>query len=165
MFTSPQIMPVPVGVERPHWSVMIPTFNRTTYLRRTLESVLAQDPGSEQMQIEVVDDCSTVDDPGPVVRAIAGGRVGVSRNSQNLGLMRNLNRCIERARGHLVHILHSDDYVEQTFYSVIGDLAARHADCAFLASRVFDVSETGVIIGVSHRVKWMETPTRHVTPM
>src|SRR5437660_1175967 len=95
MFTPPQIMPVPGGVERPLWSVMIPTFNRTTYLRRTLESVLAQDPGSEQMQIEVVDDCSTVDDPGPVVRAIAGGRVGVSRNSQNLGLMRNLNRCIE----------------------------------------------------------------------
>src|SRR5207237_1950596 len=113
MFTPPQIMPVPAGLERPLWSVMIPTFNRMTYLRRTLESVLVQDPGREQMQIEVVDDCSTVDDPEPVVHTTTGDRVAVIRNSLNLGLMRNLNRCIERARGHLVHILHSDDYVHR----------------------------------------------------
>src|SRR5947207_16010963 len=109
MFTPRPIMPVPGGVERPLWSVMIPTFNRTTYLRRTLESVLAQDPGREQMQIEVVDDCSTADNPEPVVRAIADDRVEFSRNIKNLGLMSNINRCIERAREHLIHILHSNE--------------------------------------------------------
>ena len=57
--SPPSIAPVPEGVHRPKWSVMIPTFNCANYLRQTLESVLAQDPGPEQMQIEVVDDCST----------------------------------------------------------------------------------------------------------
>ena len=53
--TVPRIAPVPAGVRRPRWSVMIPTFNCAKYLRETLGSVLAQDPGPERMQIEVVD--------------------------------------------------------------------------------------------------------------
>ncbi|MGA8728196.1 MAG: glycosyltransferase [Terracidiphilus sp.] len=144
---------------------MIPTFNRLQYLHRTLESVLAQDPGRDKMQIEVVDDCSTIEDPEPIVRRLAGDRVTITRNPQNLGLMRNFNRCIERANGHLVYILHSDDYVEPKFYSIIGDLAARYPDCGVLASRVFFVDEAEVITGVSPRANWMENPTHDVTPM
>ena len=60
---------------RPLWSVMIPTFHCARFLRQTLESVLSQDPGPDVMQIEVIDDCSTQDDPESVVRAIAGERV------------------------------------------------------------------------------------------
>ena len=58
-----RILPVPEGTPRPVWSVMIPTYNCAKYLRETLVSVLAQDPGPEQMQIEVVDDYSTKDEP------------------------------------------------------------------------------------------------------
>jgi cellulose synthase/poly-beta-1,6-N-acetylglucosamine synthase-like glycosyltransferase len=42
----PQIYPVPEGVDRPFWSVMIPTYNCAKYLAQTLESVLSQDPWS-----------------------------------------------------------------------------------------------------------------------
>jgi cellulose synthase/poly-beta-1,6-N-acetylglucosamine synthase-like glycosyltransferase len=45
---------------RPFWSVMIPAYRPDAgYLRQALESVLQQAPGPEQMQIEVVDDCSS----------------------------------------------------------------------------------------------------------
>jgi glycosyltransferase involved in cell wall biosynthesis len=54
------------GIVRPRWSVMIPTHNCARYLRETLTSVLAQDPGPDVMQIEVVDDHSTKDDPEQV---------------------------------------------------------------------------------------------------
>jgi glycosyltransferase involved in cell wall biosynthesis len=50
------IPPIPDGTPRPLWSVMIPTYNCANYLRETLASVLAQDPGFEIVQIEVVDD-------------------------------------------------------------------------------------------------------------
>src|SRR5207253_10172288 len=53
----PRIEPVPEGDERPRWSVMIPAYECAGYLVETLESVLAQDPGPDRMQIEVVDDC------------------------------------------------------------------------------------------------------------
>ena len=59
------LLPYPLIPERrdsgacPFWSVMIPTYNpRADYLEETLHSVLQQDPGPEQMQIEVIDDGS-----------------------------------------------------------------------------------------------------------
>src|SRR4051812_8827347 len=106
-----QIASVPDGVRRPRWSVMIPTYNCARYLAETLESVLCQDPGPEQMHVEVIDDCSTVDDPQSVVDRIGRGRVLFHRNLENKGAVRTFNTCIQRSAGELVHILHGDDLV------------------------------------------------------
>lgn len=112
----PIIEPISNEVDRPLWSVMIPTYNGTEYLEQTLRSVLEQDPGSALMQIEVVDDCSTQDDPEELVRKIGQGKVSFYRQPKNLGLIGNWNDCIRRARGHWVHILHQDDVVKFGFY-------------------------------------------------
>jgi hypothetical protein len=111
------ISPVPDGVPRPLWSVMIPTYNCANYLRETLASVLAQDPGPEVMQIEVVDDHSTEDDPEAVVKDLGGQRVGFYRQAENVGHVRNFNTCLQRSRGRLIHLLHGDDCVRDGFYS------------------------------------------------
>ncbi|NEP11869.1 MAG: glycosyltransferase family 2 protein [Symploca sp. SIO2C1] len=110
------IPPVPEGVSRPLLSVMIPTYNCAHYLRETLASVLAQDPGPEVMQIEVVDDYSTKDDPKVVVEELGKGRVGFYRQPQNGGHIKNFQTCLERSRGKLVHLLHGDDCVRHGFY-------------------------------------------------
>lgn len=111
-----QIAPVPAGSSRPLWSVMIPTYNCANYLQETLASVLAQDPGRELMQIEVVDDCSTQDDPEAIVRALAGDRVSFYRQPRNVGHIQNFNTCLQRSRGRLIHLLHGDDLVLPGFY-------------------------------------------------
>jgi glycosyltransferase involved in cell wall biosynthesis len=98
---------------------MIPSYNRTRFLERTLASVLVQDPGPEEMEVAVVDDASTLDDPEPLVRRLGGGRVSFVRQPRNLGQFANLNSCIERSRGHWVHILHSDDVVFPSFYATL----------------------------------------------
>lgn len=113
---APEIPPVPEGTSRPFWSVMIPTYNCADYLRDTLKSVLEQDPGSDQMQIEVVDDYSTKDDPETVVKEVGKGRVTFYRQPQNLGAIPNFNTCIQRAKGYWLHILHGDDLVVPGFY-------------------------------------------------
>lgn len=115
----PRIAPLQGTRPRPRWSVMIPTYNRATYLERTLASVLSQDPGPEEMQIEVVDDASTVDDPEPVVRRVGGDRVSFFRQPRNLGLVGSWNGCIERSVGEWVHVLHSDDVVFPGFYATL----------------------------------------------
>jgi glycosyltransferase involved in cell wall biosynthesis len=97
---------------------MIPTFDCASYLEQALRSVLAQDPGPEAMQIEVVDDAST-DDPEAVVRDVAGDRVGFHRQRANVGHVRNFATCIGRARGELVHLLHGDDWVMPGFYEAL----------------------------------------------
>ena len=46
----------------PIWSIMVPVYNGTKYLAEALDSVVAQGFDKSEMQIEVIDDCSTRDD-------------------------------------------------------------------------------------------------------
>lgn len=107
---------VPEGISRPLWSVMIPTYNCANYLRQTLGSVLAQDPGANVMQIAVIDDHSTKDDPEAIVQELGQGRVEFYRQPCNVGHTKNFQTCLERSRGELVHLLHGDDYILNGFY-------------------------------------------------
>ena len=150
---------------RPYWSVMIPTFNCARYLRETLASVWSQDPGPDVMQIEVVDDCSTKDDPESVVREVGGGRISFYRQPRNQGLTGNWNTCLARARGHWVHLLHGDDLVQPGFYQTMRDAADRHPDLAMLFCRAFTINEQGEIETISPRVREMEQGTRQFPPM
>jgi len=109
------------------------------YFRQALQSVLHQDPGPDQMQIEVVDDCSPDVDVRGLVESIAGNRVQVFQTPRNLGLYGCWNTCIERARGDWIHLFHQDDIVLKGFYKRLGNAAAgpsevgaafcRHAIC------------------------------------
>lgn len=131
----PKILPLAGEIgARPFWSVMIPAYNPSgNYLEQTLRGILTQDPGPEQMQIEVVDDCSPKVDVVALVRKIAGDRVKVSQTPGNLGLAGCWNTCIERARGEWVHILHQDDLVFPGFYRQLGDgiMASPEVGAAF----------------------------------
>ena len=156
----PRVPPVASDEARPQWSVMIPTFNCAHFLRETLASVLREDPGAEHMQIEVVDDVSTKDDPEAVVRELGGGRVRFHRKARNEGVSRNFNTCLERARGRLVHILHGDDLVRDGFYREVGAAAERHEDIAAFFTRCRVITEKGDLTEVTSRLRLLSSPTR-----
>jgi GT2 family glycosyltransferase len=120
------IAPIDGSEPRPRWSVMIPTYNCARYLRDTLVSVLSQDPGPELMQIEVIDDHSTSDDPQSVVEELGRGRVAFYRQPRNVGNVRNFDTCLRRARGELVHLLHGDDAVLPGFYAQLERAFTEH---------------------------------------
>lgn len=111
-----EILPIDQATPRPVWSVMIPTYHCATYLRETLTSVLSQDPGSDVMQIEVVDDGSIDDNPQKIVEEIGQNRIHFYQQPQNVGHILNFQTCLNRARGHLIHLLHGDDCVCDGFY-------------------------------------------------
>ncbi len=158
---APRIDPVPADIQCPLWSVMIPAFNCANFLRQTLSSVLAQDPGPELMHIEVVDDCSTRDDPEAVVRELGKGRVEFHRNPKNTGCCTlNFNICINRSRGQLVHILHGDDLVLPGFYARIEREAAGNTDCAAFFARAFSIEADGTLEALSPRLQPLERPSR-----
>ncbi len=112
----PELRPVTEGVKRPLWSVMIPTYNCAELLRETLKSVLIQDPGPDIMQIVVVDNHSTKDNPEAVVKELALDRVQFYRQRENVGSLNNFQTCLELSVGELVHLLHSDDCLLPGFY-------------------------------------------------
>jgi len=144
---TPAIAPVPPG-SRPFFSVMIPTYNCAGYLRETLASVLAQDAGRDEMQIEIVDDCSTKDDPEAVVAELGRGRVVFYRNPRNLGPTQTFNVCVERARGHWVHILHGDDAVLPGLYDECRRAIAVRPDLVMVAGPLVMIDETGRWVAV-----------------
>jgi glycosyltransferase involved in cell wall biosynthesis len=113
------------------------------FLRQTLESVLAQDPGKEMMQIEVVDDGSTLDDPGAVVAEVGQGRVSFYRQPQNVGHTRNFETCLTRARGRVIHLLHGDDYVLDGFYRKLQDAFESQPEIGAAFCRQIFMDEAG----------------------
>ena len=121
----PEIKPVSDSVTRPLWSVMIPAYNCSQYLKENIHSVLDQDPGEEHMQIEVIDDGSTDADVSEIVQQIGKGRIGYYRQPQNVGSLRNFETCINRAKGYYIHLLHGDDKVKTGFYNEIEMLFTR----------------------------------------
>jgi len=120
--SSNAIDPVPPDLARPIWSVMIPVYNRTTYLEQAIASVIEQtrEYAAEQIQIELIDNCSTNPEIEFLIQRLAKQhRISVYRQPQTVSMVENLNTCIRRARGNLVHILHDDDIVLPGFYQYL----------------------------------------------
>jgi GT2 family glycosyltransferase len=122
---------------------MIPTHDCARFLRTTLAGVLAQAAAPDDMQICVVDDHSTADDPAAVVAELAGDRVEFVRQPENVGHSRNFNTCWQRARGSLVHILHGDDVVLPGFYDALAAHFAANAALGAAFCRQIVIDENG----------------------
>lgn len=141
---------------------MIPTYNTGKFLEQTLRSILDQDPGPENMQIEVIDDCSTTDDPEKIVRRIGGERISFYRKRENEGAVKNFNTCVSRSKGELVHILHGDDYVLLGFYEEIQKVAERNPDVSGFFSRSFVISEDGSLEVLSAKIDGLLSPSNRI---
>ena len=116
------IEPIKDGVIRPTWSVVVPTYNCAKYLRETLRSVLLQNYPSDQMEIIVVDDCSTKDDPKSVVEEFELGRIIYYKQEHNVGKSANYSKGLSMSTGQFIHLLHGDDTVNIDFYNKIETL-------------------------------------------
>ncbi len=158
--TCSGISPVPEEVKRPLWSVMIPTYNCVELLRQTLESVLIQDPGPDIMQIVVVDNHSTKDNPEALVRELAGDRVQFFRQSQNVGSLNNFQTCLELSLGELVHLLHSDDCLRPGFYQKMATPFLEHPNLGAAFCRSIFIDEKSNWEGFSS----LELPQSGILP-
>ena len=140
------ISPASENQPRPLWSVMIPTYNCAHYLRETLASVLAQAPNPEIMQIEVVDDHSTKDDPKAVVDELGGDRVSFYQQPHNVGYIKNFETCLQRSRGTLIHLLHGDDLVRDGFYQKMQRAFEERSDLGAAFCRHIFMERTGSLV-------------------
>lgn len=122
---------------------MIPAYNCSAFLKETIESVLANDPGADKMQIEVIDDYSTDADVEKLVGEIGKGRVGFFRQPKNVGSLRNFETCINRATGEWIHLLHGDDKIATGFYSEIETLFISHPEAGAAFTAIDYIDEKG----------------------
>ena len=147
----PTIEPVLDVASRPFWSVMIPVYNRIKYLERALKSVLYQDPGADEMQIEVVDDNSAQENQEQIINILnLYDRVSYYRQASHVGMSANWNTCIQRAHGYWVHILHDDDMILPGFYVAYRELIKRHPGIVLLFSPVIEIDENDTWTRIHH---------------
>lgn len=93
-------------------TIAIPTYNRSEFLKASLQSVLGQD--YSDFQVLVLDNAST-DDTEAVVRSFTDSRITYVRNETNIGMFRNCNRAIELNSSPYLSILGDDDLLLPNF--------------------------------------------------
>src|SRR6266853_1462354 len=106
----------------PAVSVVIPLFNKRSYIIRCLESVSRQN--IRDFEVIVVDDGST-DGSGEVAMGFPDNRVRVIRQ-KNRGVGAARNRGIEESKAELIAFLDSDDEWMPPFLKRILDLRLKY---------------------------------------
>ena len=91
---------------KPLITVGMPVYNGERYLRRAVESVLAQT--YRDWELILVDDCST-DRSLDTLGKFKDDRIRVLSNATNQGLVRNRNRIMREAQGRYLAWLDQDD--------------------------------------------------------
>jgi len=131
---------VTIRVNAPTISVVIPNRNDARFLKRCLDSVLAQaDPPDE---VIVLDDESTDDSVAVIERAIAGHPVArLVRNPRNLGATENSNKGLELARCEYVHFLGANDFVLPGIYAAARASLREHPTAGIWSAMVWAVDE------------------------
>lgn len=107
--------------DNPRLSVIIPTFNRSRYIREALDSVLNQKNSPVDYEVIVVDDGST-DDTVSIIKNEYNNRVRLLKLDHigKPGMVRN--EAMKVAKGELIAFHDSDDvWVEDKFASQLSD--------------------------------------------
>ncbi len=98
-------------------SILIPTYNRASYLRDAIGSALAQT--CADIEVVVLDDAST-DATQAVVAAFADEpRLRYVRHARNVGIADNWRAGIASCAGEFFCLLHDDDTLEPEFVSLL----------------------------------------------
>jgi succinoglycan biosynthesis protein ExoO len=123
-------------------SVIIPTYNAASTLRRAIDSVTSQ--SLRDLEIIAVDDGSS-DDTFAILEELAAGdpRVRPIRLPRNGGSYAARNRAIEESRGEWIFVLDADDWYAPGRLERMVEAAERHgadmvADDQFLYDATLD---------------------------
>jgi glycosyl transferase family 2 len=97
----------PVSSQLPRVSVLMPIYNQAHFVRRAVDSLLAQ--SLTDWELLIVDDGSTDDLRDALAAYLADPRVSLRRRARNHGLGAALNLALSNARAPLVAYLPADD--------------------------------------------------------
>ena len=108
-------------------SICIPTFNRCRLLRHALTAVVPQVHAAQgSVELLILDNHSTDDTPLVASKFQTSKSMRYIQNSENIGAVRNVLRCVEQAQGQFVWIIGDDDLVrEDTVTRVLSVIHSR----------------------------------------
>jgi glycosyltransferase len=117
----------------PKVTIAIPTFRRAVLLKEALDSAINQKYFNDY-DIIIVDnnperDCETE----IMLKSYLDPRLSYYKNSENIGMFGNWNRCIELSKGDYLTILNDDDLLHPSYLNnVMKIIISNHLDGLFV---------------------------------
>lgn len=143
---------------KPTVSIMIPTYRRPVLLEEAIESALNQNT-EITFEVVVVDNESSAHEIAAqvetAVRKFADKNIRYFRNSQNIGMFGNWNRCIEIARGKYISILNDDDLLNEDFIEKSLKLLTKEPSATAVAA-AFSKLHNARLIEVFQHNDWLK---------
>ena len=109
----------------PFFSIIIPLYNKASYVRKAVESVLEQT--YHDWELIVVDDGST-DGSTEIVSKYSNPHIQIVRLEENVGVSNARNKGISLSKAPYLTFLDADDWWEPTFLEEMAGLIERHPD-------------------------------------
>lgn len=132
--------------EKLEFSIIIPTFRRADLLKEALESAINQKNYDEYYEIAVIDNDSEIDSPtDQMMKEYCDKYENIIyyRNTENIGMFANWNRCIEICRSKWFCMLHDDDYITEDYLATMKSFnISRDVGVVFNEQNILD--ETGI---------------------
>ena len=132
------------------FSIVITTYNRLNFLKRAIDSALAQ---TLPCSVIVVDDCSSdgtqayVQERRDALASSGGRRLIYHRNSTNLGHSKSVNAGVELATGEWIKPLDDDDYLAPNCIEVMTKAIALRPQAVICSCQAAQVDANEVELG------------------
>ena len=95
-------------INQPRVSILIPSYNHSAYIEKTIRSVWEQNYSN--LELVIIDDGSTDNSREILARLkLVSPILMVIIEQENVGICRTLNRALEKSTGEIIGVLASDD--------------------------------------------------------
>ncbi|MDF2870894.1 MAG: tuaG [Anaerocolumna sp.] len=141
-------------VDNPMISVIIPVYNKSSFIGKAIDSVLLQ---KVSLELIIIDDCSTDLVDSVIKKYEKDKRVIFLRNNKNLGVAVSRNIGVNIARGEYIAYLDADDYwmPNKLEKQLIIMKKEKCAICFTERELIYeDDTTTGVVIKVKNRISY-----------
>lgn len=133
--------------EQPTLSVTITNYNHAHFIPEALDAILAQ--SYTPLEIIIIDDGST-DNSYEILENYAKRYplIQLLRNEQNLGVLHNVNRLLEMAKGDYIYHAASDDKVMPGFFEKSINLLSKYPQAGLCSALSLMVDEDNNNLGI-----------------
>lgn len=117
----------------PILTIGIPTYNRSKYLKKCLDSIFDQVGNNSMIEVLVSDNCSS-DDTEELIRIYMNEYTNLTyhRNESNVGAENNILKILEMASGEYVNIHGDDDYFNNGIIYQIMNMIYDNRECSVM---------------------------------
>lgn len=140
-------------------TVIIPAYNAGKYVGQAIESVLNQNPFGAELEVVVINDCSSDDTAEVLSRYESDSRINIITHEANAGVAQGRNEGIEVTKTKYVAFLDADDWWSPDKLALQYELAERTDAPIICGARELhnpDGESTGRIIGVAESISYKD---------